>query len=189
MLPFLFSSEQDADFRDCSINIIEPVAALFERRRKFGGKEGRAVRSSNHVANNRREAKSGAVLNYRITFLKFGVRRRFSRCRKSQFFRYRVSHFLNRITMRRHQAFKFVGRNAELLCPKSHLPLISDVDAGGILRLPVLRIIHTHVVERSRRSEVCTTARLVGVCCVRARDLTSRATTANNIQTPLANYS
>jgi hypothetical protein len=65
LLPVAFSSEQAADFRDCSINIIEQVAALFERRSKFGGKEGRVVCSSNHVANNRREAKSGAVLNYR----------------------------------------------------------------------------------------------------------------------------
>ena len=74
LLPFAFSSEQAGDFRDCSVNVIEPVAALFERRSKFGGEEGHVVRSSNYLANNRREAKSGWVLNYRITFLKLGVR-------------------------------------------------------------------------------------------------------------------
>jgi hypothetical protein len=75
LLSFAFYLEQTADFLNCSINLIKPVAALFEHRRKFDGAESRGVRSSeNHVANDRREAKSGSVLNYRITVLKLGVR-------------------------------------------------------------------------------------------------------------------
>jgi hypothetical protein len=44
-----FYREQTADFRNCPINLIKPVATLFEHRRKFDGAEGRRVRSSeNH---------------------------------------------------------------------------------------------------------------------------------------------
>jgi hypothetical protein len=49
LLSFAFYFEQTADFRNYSINLIKPVAALFQHGRKFDGAEGGGVRSSeNH---------------------------------------------------------------------------------------------------------------------------------------------
>ena len=66
LLSVPLSSDQSADFCNCLIDLI----ALFELRRKVGGDEGRVVRSlESHAANDTREAKSGAVLNYRAGWL------------------------------------------------------------------------------------------------------------------------
>jgi hypothetical protein len=49
LLSFAFYFEQTADFRNYSINLIKPVAALFQHRRKFDVAEGGGVSSSeNH---------------------------------------------------------------------------------------------------------------------------------------------
>jgi len=66
LLSVPLSSDQSADFCNCLIDLIEQPPARFELRRKVGGDEGRVVRSlESHAANDTREAKSGAVLNYR----------------------------------------------------------------------------------------------------------------------------
>ena len=58
LLSVPFSSVQSADFCNCQVDLIEQPPALFELRRKFGGEEGRVVRSlENHAANDRRGAK------------------------------------------------------------------------------------------------------------------------------------
>jgi hypothetical protein len=70
LLSVPLSSDQSADFCNCLIDLIEQPPALFELRRKVGGDEGRVVRSlESHAANDTREAKSGAVLNYRAGWL------------------------------------------------------------------------------------------------------------------------
>jgi hypothetical protein len=76
LLSVPFSSVQFADFCNCLIDLVKPFAALFEHRRKFGGDEGRVVRSfKNHAAKDRCETSWGAVLGYQFGQKMFSMNR------------------------------------------------------------------------------------------------------------------